>query len=141
MLQGENSTRKAWLVGGGIASLSAAVFMIRDGGMQGSNITIFEELNVLGGSMDGSGDAKTGFKIRGGRMLTYEQYKTLFNLLSEIPSAVNPKISARQEIFDFNAKVHTDALARLVDKDAKIVDSATMGFDEKDRLALIKLGA
>ena len=33
---------KAHLVGGGIGSLAAAAFMIRDGGVPGKNITIYE---------------------------------------------------------------------------------------------------
>ena len=45
------SEARAYLVGGGIGSLSAAAFMIRDGGMMGSNITIFESMPVLGGSL------------------------------------------------------------------------------------------
>ena len=32
-----------YLVGGGIASLAAAAFLIRDGGVRGHNITILEE--------------------------------------------------------------------------------------------------
>jgi MCRA family len=44
-----------YLVGGGIASMAAAAFMIRDGDVLGHNITIFEELDKIGGSLDGSG--------------------------------------------------------------------------------------
>ena len=44
---------KAYLIGGGIGSLAAAAFMIRDGGVSGANISIFEALPVLGGSLDG----------------------------------------------------------------------------------------
>lgn len=47
-----NKDRQAYLIGGGIGSLAGAAFLIRDGGMQGSNITIFESLPVLGGSLD-----------------------------------------------------------------------------------------
>lgn len=35
----DHSQRKAWLVGAGIGSLSAAAFMIRDGGMTGGEWT------------------------------------------------------------------------------------------------------
>ncbi|MFC5583159.1 oleate hydratase [Rhodanobacter terrae] len=45
---------KAYLVGGGIGSLAAAAFMIRDGGMPGENISILEAMPVLGGSLDGA---------------------------------------------------------------------------------------
>ncbi len=61
--------RKAYLVGGGIASLSAAAFMIRDGHMKGANITILEESKTFGGSMDGAGNADDGYIIRGGRRI------------------------------------------------------------------------
>ena len=35
--------KSAWLVGGGLASLSAAAFLIRDGGIPGERIHILEE--------------------------------------------------------------------------------------------------
>ena len=41
----DRSATKAYLVGGGIASLAAAAFLIRDGHVAGHNITIFEELD------------------------------------------------------------------------------------------------
>ncbi len=60
---------KFYLVGGGIASLAAAVFLIRDCDIPGCNITIFEELDVIGGSLDGAGSPQSGYVLRGGRML------------------------------------------------------------------------
>jgi oleate hydratase len=60
---------RVFLVGGGIASLAAAVFLIRDGEIRGGNITILEELDTIGGSLDGSGSALAGYVLRGGRML------------------------------------------------------------------------
>ena len=53
-----NSNPKAYLVGGGIGSLSAAAFMIRDTGIPGSNVTIFEAMSVPGGSLDGGGNPR-----------------------------------------------------------------------------------
>jgi oleate hydratase len=37
---------KAYLVGGGIGSLAAAAFMIRDGKLPGENISILEKMPV-----------------------------------------------------------------------------------------------
>ncbi len=65
---GDKGTAKIYLVGGGIASLSAAAFMIRDGDILGHNITILEELGTIGGSLDGSGSHQDGYVLRGGRM-------------------------------------------------------------------------
>ena len=56
---------KAYLVGGGIASLAAAVLLIRDGGLRGHNIHIIEELPLAGGALDGSGDPAKGYVTRG----------------------------------------------------------------------------
>lgn len=50
-----NTNAKAYLVGGGIGSLTAAGFMIRDGNLPGGNISILEAATVLGGSLDGAG--------------------------------------------------------------------------------------
>ena len=44
--------RKAYIVGGGIAGLAAAVFLADDTGMPGKNITILEKLPVFGGCLD-----------------------------------------------------------------------------------------
>jgi hypothetical protein len=68
---------KAHMVGGGIGSLAAAAFMIRDGGVRGRNITIYEAMPVLGGSLDGGGSAAEGYTLRGGRMLTTDNYELL----------------------------------------------------------------
>lgn len=38
---------KAYLVGGGIASMAAAAFLIRDGDVRGCDITILEETDRL----------------------------------------------------------------------------------------------
>ena len=46
--------RNAYLIGGGIGSLSAAAFLIRDAHMPGNNIHVMEQLTILGGSMDGA---------------------------------------------------------------------------------------
>jgi myosin-crossreactive antigen len=53
----DRGATKVYLVGGGIASLAAAAFMIRDGDVPGHNITILEELDRLGGGLDGAGSA------------------------------------------------------------------------------------
>lgn len=41
--------RKAYIVGGGIAGLATAAFLIDDAGMPGKNITIYEKRQNVGG--------------------------------------------------------------------------------------------
>ena len=58
--------KKAWIVGGGLAGMAAAGFLVRDAQMPGSNITILEASNVDGGALDGAGNELTGWLLRGG---------------------------------------------------------------------------
>jgi oleate hydratase len=51
---------KAYLLGGGIGSLAAAAFMIRDGAFSGESIFILEAKPIMGGSLDGAGNWWTG---------------------------------------------------------------------------------
>ena len=65
----------AYLLGGGIGSLAAAAFMIRDGGLPGENIFIIEAKPILGGRLDGAGNPIAGYSMRGGRMLRTDKYE------------------------------------------------------------------
>lgn len=56
--------RQVYTIGGGIGSLAAAAFLIRDGGISGRNITIYEAMPILGGSLDGGGNPTDGYTLR-----------------------------------------------------------------------------
>lgn len=129
----------AYLVGGGIASLAAATFLIRDAGFTGPNIHILEESTGVGGALDGSGDPMRGYVTRGGRMLEEEAYVCLWNLLETIPTLADPSLSVRDEIKQFNDKWRSNAKARLIGKDHTILDAADLGFSARDRLELTTL--
>jgi oleate hydratase len=130
---------KAWLIGGGIGSLAAAAFMIRDGDVPGENITIFESLPLLGGSLDGAGDAIVGYSLRGGRMLTTDNYECTWDLFKSIPSLIRSDRTVYEETIDFNDKHHSHSQARLVDRRRAKVPVESMGFSLEDRLQLLKL--
>lgn len=134
-----NTNKKAYLVGGGIGSLAAAAFMIRDGGMQGSNITIFETSPVTGGSLDGGGNAEDGYTLRGGRMLTTDNYECTWDLFKSIPSLEHAGQSVYDETIAFNEQHIPHSRARLVDRNRFKVDVSSMGFSMQDRLELLKL--
>lgn len=131
--------RDAYFIGGGLAALAGAVYLIQDAGFEGAHIHILETLPIMGGSNDGSGDKSTGFVCRGGRMLNEETYENLWDLTSRIPSLETPNISVRDEIFAFDHAHPTHARARLIDKNAKIVNVHSMQFNYDDRLKLTKL--
>jgi len=134
-----NQDRKAHLVGGGIGSLAAAAFMIRDGGLPGGNITIYEALPLLGGSLDGGGNPSDGYTLRGGRMLTTDNYECTWGLFKSIPSLVDPDKTVFDETVEFNQMIKAHSQARLVDRNRAIVDVTSMGFSMSDRMELLKL--
>ncbi len=127
---------KAYLVGGGIASLAAAAFLIRDGHVPGRNITIFETLDRVGGSLDGSGSPESGYVVRGGRMFE-GKYQCTYDLFSSIP-ALDKKQTVTQEILQWNEIIKTGSKARLVRGGHKL-DTPEFGLSERHILNLERL--
>jgi len=134
-----NKEAKAYLVGGGIGSLAAAAFMIRDGGVPGDNIFIFESKPILGGSLDGSGNPADGYSLRGGRMLTTDNYECTWDLYKSIPSLIHEGQTVFEETLAFNEQHHSDSMARLVNQHRAKVPVTSMGFSLQDRIELLKL--
>lgn len=131
--------RQIHFVGGGLASLAGAAYLLRDCHVAGANIHVYEGMKILGGSNDGAGNPVDGFICRGGRMLNEETYENFWELFSTIPSLDMPGMSVTEEILNFDHLHPTHAQARLIDKDGVIQDVRSMGFNTKDRLLLGKL--
>ncbi|MEY9301360.1 myosin-crossreactive antigen [Bradyrhizobium elkanii] len=85
--------RNAYLVGTGIAALAAAAYLVKEGGLSGPNIVLFEQMEQFGGSLDAHGNPKDGYVMRGGRMFE-ERFNCTYDLLSFIPSIGDPMKSA-----------------------------------------------
>lgn len=132
---------KVYLVGGGIASLAAAVFLVRDAGVPGENIHILEQLPIAGGSMDGAPapTAEGGYVTRGGRMFEEEHYVCLWNLLDTIPTLEDPTTTVRKELLAFNQLHPTSSKARILNEDHSIVDASRLGLNARDRADLTRL--
>ena len=131
----ENS--KVYMIGGGIASLASAKYLIDDAGMPGENIHILEQDDILGGAMDGAGVPDDGFVVRGGRMHE-EHYECYWDLLSGIPSYEDPNVSVKDESFEFNKRFVSNAQARLL-KDGQKLDVSSFGLSLKDQADFFKL--
>jgi oleate hydratase len=130
------SPAKVYLIGGGIASMAAAAFMIRDGKIAGGDITIIDEGSKLGGSLDGAGSPETGYVLRGGRMFE-SKYLCTFELFASIPTLDGSK-SVTQEIVDWNETMKTSSEARLV-RDGQRQTAPAFGLSEKQILTIERL--
>ena len=113
--------------------------MIRDGSLPGANISILEAAPVLGGSLDGSGDPASGYSMRGGRMLTTDNYECTWDLYKSIPSLRQPGKTVFDETVEFNQRHKANSMARLVDRRRAKVPVTSMGFSMRDRVELLKL--
>ncbi len=134
-----NPESKAYFIGGGIGSLAAAAFLIRDGGIRGDNISILEAMPIIGGSLDGAGDPAHGYLLRGGRMLTTDNYECMWDLYKTIPSLTDKNKTVFDETVEFNEKYKANSMARLVDSRRAKVPVSSMGFSMQDRMELLKL--
>jgi oleate hydratase len=128
---------KAYLVGGGVASLASAAYLIKEGSLQASNIRIFESSNIVGGAVDKLGSPDKGYVIRGRRMFNFS-YVCTYELLSFIPSLTDATKTVRDELAAFNKRVKTFAKARLI-ADGEKIDVSSMGFCGKDRRDLVEI--
>lgn len=90
--------KEAYIVGGGLAGLAAAVFLIRDGHMAGEKIHVLEELSLSGGSLDGKFIPHDGFVTRGGREME-NHFECLWDLFRSIPSLEVEDASVLDEFY------------------------------------------
>ena len=126
----------AHLVGGGIAALAAAVLLVRDAHWDPQNVHIYECLDVLGGSLDGSGNAASGFVIRGGRMFE-AHFGCTFDLLQTIP-VLDGELSVTDEILRFTRDIPTSSNSRLV-VEGQRMEAPSFGLSLRDRWRLLQL--
>ncbi|GAA5108509.1 oleate hydratase [Nocardia iowensis] len=107
--------KTAWFVGAGLASLSGAAFLIRDGQMSGDKITIFEQLKLPGGALDGIKEPKKGFVIRGGREME-NHFECLWDLFRSVPSMEIDGASVLDEFYWLNKDDPNSSLQRATEK-------------------------
>ncbi|AKM78490.1 MAG: 67 kDa myosin-cross-reactive antigen family protein, myosin-crossreactive antigen [Candidatus Wolfebacteria bacterium GW2011_GWB1_47_1] len=130
---------KVYLIGGGIASLAAAVYCIKDAGIKGESISIFDEAKRIGGSLDAQDLSESeGYVMRGIRMFEEKAFTATFDLMASIPSLIAKGKTLREEFVEFNKKSRSYSKARLL-KNRQVIDSHPLGLSSKDRLNLIGL--
>ena len=102
----------------------------------GRNIVILEQLDRLGGSLDGAGSAEDGYVLRGGRMLE-SKYLCTYDLFSSIP-ALDGATTVTQEIFDWNKIMPTSSKCRLV-RGGRAINAPEFGLSEEHIRGLERL--
>ena len=130
--------KRAFLIGSGIASLAAAEYLMRDGAVKGKQITIFEETDIVGGALDGSGNPENGFVARGGREME-EHYECLWDLYGEIPSIEEEGRTVLDEFRELNEVDPNFSKVRVISNRGEKHRKTDLGLHEKHTHELTKL--
>ncbi len=93
--------KSAYIIGTGLAGLSAAFYLVRDGQMKGEHIHLLEKLDLAGGSCDGRKDITKGFYMRGGREMD-NHFECMWDMFRDVPSIENPNVSVLDEYYWLN---------------------------------------
>ena len=75
------TSKSAYIIGSGLAALTAACYLVRDGQMKGEHIHIFEKDPVAGGACDGR-KMDVGYVMRGGREMD-NHFEVMWDLLHD----------------------------------------------------------
>ena len=138
--------KSAYIIGTGLAGLTAAFYLVRDGQMPGNHIHLLEKLELAGGSCDGYKDVHKGFYMRGGREMD-NHFEIMWDVFRDVPSIETPSVSVLDEYYWLNKHdpnyslcratvnkgedAHTDKLFKL-DKDSAMALSQLFITPEAD---------
>lgn len=109
---------KAHIVGGGFGGLAAAALLIRNAGVPGADIAIYEADQILGGGFFLGGDAASGYNLPGS--VFDKEFRCTFDLLKSVPSARNPSISVTDDFFAFNDSEPYQDKGHIIDRAGRI---------------------
>ena len=138
--------KKAYIIGTGLAGLSAAFYLVRDAQMKGENIHLLEKLDLAGGSCDGRKDVTKGFYMRGGREMD-NHFECMWDMFRSVPSIEDPNVSVLDEYYWLNKHdpnyslcratincgedAHTDKLFKLDKESAMALSKLFITPEEK----------
>ena len=102
--------KSAYIVGSGLAALTAACYLVRDGQMKGEHIHILEKGELPGGACDGYKFENLGYVMRGGREMD-NHFEVMWDLFRSIPSIETEGVSVLDEYYWLNKGTPTTPCA------------------------------
>ena len=93
--------KSAYIVGSGLAALTAACYLVRDGQMKGEHVHILEKDSIPGGACDGYKFENVGYVMRGGREMD-NHFEVMWDLFHSIPSIETEGVSVLDEYYWLN---------------------------------------
>ena len=131
--------KSAYIIGTGLAGLTAAFYLVRDGQMKGEHIHLLEKLELAGGSCDGRKDVTKGFYMRGGREMD-NHFEVMWDMFRDVPSLENPEVSVLDEYYWLNKHDPNYSLCRAsVNRGEDAHTDKKFGLDKESAMALSQL--
>ena len=126
--------KSAYIVGSGLAALTAACYLVRDGQMKGERVHILEKGPTAGGACDGWRFENIGYVMRGGREMD-NHFEVMWDLFHSIPSIETEGVSVLDEYYWLNKADPNYSLCRATVNRGE--DAHTDGkFDISDKGAM-----
>ena len=126
--------KSAYIVGSGLAALTAACYLVRDGQMKGEHVHILEKEQLAGGACDGWKFEDVGYVMRGGREMD-NHFEVMWDLFHSIPSIETEGVSVLDEYYWLNKEDPNYSLCRATVNRGE--DAHTDGkFDISDKGAM-----
>lgn len=131
--------KSAYIIGTGLAGLSAAFYLVRDGRVAGEKIHLLEKLELAGGSCDGHKDITKGFYMRGGREMD-NHFEVMWDMFRDVPSIETPGVSVLDEYYWLNKHDPNYSLCRAtVNRGENAHTDGKFALDKESAMALTKL--
>ena len=131
--------KSAYIIGTGLAGLSAAFYLVRDGRVAGEKIHLLEKLELAGGSCDGRKDITKGFYMRGGREMD-NHFEVMWDMFRDVPSIETPGVSVLDEYYWLNKHDPNYSLCRAtVNRGENAHTDGKFALDKESAMALTKL--
>ena len=131
--------KSAYIIGTGLAGLTAAFYLVRDGQMKGERIHLLEKLELAGGSCDGYRDITKGFYMRGGREMD-NHFEVMWDTFRDVPSIETPGVSVLDEYYWLNKHDPNYSLCRAsVNRGEDAHTDKQFKLDKESAMALSKL--
>ena len=131
--------KSAYLIGSGLAALSAACYLVRDAQMKGEHIHVLEKDPIPGGACDGYKYQDIGYVMRGGREMD-NHFECMWDLFRSIPSIEDENVTVLDEYYWLNKHDPNYSLCRAtVNCGEDAHTDGKFGLSDKGAMEILKL--
>ena len=131
--------KSAYIIGSGLAALTAACYLVRDGQMKGEHVHILEKEKLAGGACDGWKYEDVGYVMRGGREMD-KHFEVMWDLFHSIPSIETEGVSVLDEYYWLNKEDPNYSLCReTVNRGEDAHTAGKFDISDKGAMEIMKL--